>query len=335
MAAEGDSSIALDDVIAASARIRPHVRRTPLEYSPALSQQAGVDVYLKMECWQLTGSFKPRISFNKLLTLTPEARAQGVIASTAGGHGLGLSHAARSLGVPAHIYLPRGADAGKVYAMRRNGATLTFFESVEAARGAAVAEAARSGLTFISAYNDPAIIAGGGTVGLEIAEDLPDVARLVTGIGGGGLISGCAIAIGAMRQGLDVWGVQPEHSAVLAHWIAAGKPVDVAWEPSIADGLGAFIEADSITFPLVQRHVGRMVLVREDEIRRAMAWALEQHQLVLEPSGAAPIAALLRGPAGRGPSGGHGAEPAVGPIVVILTGRNIGRARFEALIRGI
>lgn len=329
VAAEGEARIVLDDVIAASARIRPHVRRTPLEYSPALSEQAGVDVYLKLECWQLTGSFKPRISFNKLLTLTPDARARGVIASTAGGHGLGLSHAARVLGVPAHIYLPRGADTGKVSAMRRNGAMLTFFESVEAARRAAVAEAARSGLTFISAYNDPAIIAGGGTVGLEIAEDLPDVATLVTGVGGGGLISGCAIAIGAERPGLDLWGVQPQNSAVLARWVEAGKPVDMAWEPSIADGLGAMIESDSITFPLVQRHVGRMVLVSEDEIRKAMAWALEQHQLVLEPSGAAPIAALLK----QRPAPGHAAV--AGPVVVILTGRNIGRQRFEELIQGI
>ncbi|HEU4801294.1 MAG TPA: pyridoxal-phosphate dependent enzyme [Gemmatimonadales bacterium] len=326
-------SIVPADIRAAADRIRPYVRRTPLEYSSALSQHAGVDVYLKMECWQLTGSFKPRISFNKLLTLTPDARARGVIASTAGGHGLGLSHAARTLGVTAHIYLPRNADDGKVMAMRRNGAMLTFFESVEEARGAALTEAARSRLIFISAYNDADIIAGGGTVGLEIVEDLPDVATLVTGIGGGGLISGCAIAIGAERPRLDVRGVQPENSAVLARWVEAGKPVDVAWEPSIADGLGALIEADSITFPLVQRHAGRMELVSEDEIRGAMAWALEQHQLVLEPSGAAPIAALLRQSADAGPGGEH-PRPIAGPVAVILTGRNIGRARFEELIRG-
>lgn len=302
-------------------RIRPHVRHTPLEHSPALSERLGRPVYLKLECWQITGSFKPRISFNKLLTMTDAERQRGVIASTAGGHGIGLSHAARVLGVPAHIYLPHAADPGKVAVMRRAGAMLRFFDSVEDARVAARLEAERSGLTFVSAYNDPAIVAGGGTVGLEIAADLPGVSTLVCGIGGGGLINGAAIALLPANPALEVWGVQPEGSAVLAAWLEAGRPVDIAVQPSIADGLGAAIEHDSITFPLAQRHVTRTMLVGEDAIRHAMRWALEEHQLVLEPSGAAPIAALLDGP----PAG-------EGPLAVILTGRNVSRERYYQLL---
>ena len=305
----------------AAVRIRPYVHHTPLEHSAALSERVGADVHLKLECWQVTGSFKPRISFSKLLTLGPAERGRGVIASTAGGHGIGLAWAARTLGIPARIFLPHSADPGKVRVMRRLGAALTPFDTVEAARVAARAEAERGGLTFVSAYNDPAIIAGGGTVGREVALDLPEVATLVTGVGGGGIISGSAIAIRARNPSLTVWGVQPETSAVLAHWLEAGRPVDVDARPSIADGLGAVIERDSITWPLVRRHVDRMLLVSEAEIRAAMAWALEEHQLVLEPSAAAPIAALLREGAGL-----------PGPVVVILTGRNVSRDRFLELI---
>lgn len=308
------------DIAAARERIGPYVRRTPLEHSPALSERLGTDVWLKLECWQVTGSFKPRISFSKLLALPPEVRARGAIASTAGGHGIGLSYAARVLGVPVRIFLPHSADARKVAVMRRLGAELTFFGSVAEAREAAVAEAARAGLTFVSAYNDPAIIAGGGTVGLEIAEELPEVATLVTGVGGGGLIGGSAVVIRARRPALEVWGVQPATSAILAKWLEAGRPVDVPSSPSIADGLGAAIERESITFPLAQRELTRMLLVTDDEIRAAMGWALEEHQLVLEPSGAAPIAALLR------------EESAPGPVAVILTGRNVSRRRYEELL---
>lgn len=315
-----NDTVTAADVEQALARIRPYVRHTPLEHSPALSERLQTDVYFKMECWQVTGSFKPRISFSKLLTLTAAERERGVVASTAGGHGIGLAHAAQVLGVSASIFLPRSADPRKVAVMRRYGAELTWFDSVEAARLAARAESARSGRTFVSAYNDPAIVAGGGTVGLEIVQDLPEVATLVTGIGGGGLISGSAIAIRSRNPGVEVWGVQPEGSAVLAQWLAAGGPLEVPTVPSIADGLGAQVETDTITFPLLQRHIGQMHLVSEDEIREAMVWALEEHQLVLEPSGAAPIAPLLKATAGRG------------PLVVILTGRNIRRERYLELV---
>src|SRR5690606_24091399 len=206
---EGVRRVTRPAVEVAMERIRPWVRRTPLEFSPALSEQVRAEVHFKMECWQVTGSFKPRISFSKLLSLDPTERKRGAIASTAGGHGIGLSYAAQQLGVPAHIYLPHSADPAKVAVMRRLGARLTFFDSVADARVAARAEAEHNGLTFVSAYNDPAIICGGGTVGLEIGKELPGVCTLVTGIGGGGLITGSAIAMANHLSPPAIWGVQP------------------------------------------------------------------------------------------------------------------------------
>jgi threonine dehydratase len=304
------------DVQAARRRIQPYVRHTPLEYSPELSRLVGAGVHLKLEALQVTGSFKPRISFNTLLSASPSA----VVASTAGGHGIGLSYAAQMLGIPARIHLPRNADPTKIATIRAHGAELVFADSVEEARLAARQEAADSGALFVSAYNDPRVIAGGGTVGLEIAEDLPETDLVVVGMGGGGLAVGTAIAL----ENATVWGVQPETSAVLNTWLRVGRQVDVPVQPSIADGLGAHIEHDSITFPLAKRHVRRVSEVSEEDIRTAMRWLAEQHQLYIEPSGAAPIAALMRDPE---------LVTCHRNVVVILTGRNISLPRWLDLIR--
>jgi threonine dehydratase len=303
------------DVQAARRRIRPYVRHTPLEYSPELSRLTGADVHLKIEALQVTGSFKPRISFNTLLSASPEA----VVASTAGGHGIGLSYAAHTLGIPARIHLPHSADPTKIAAIRANAAELVFADSVEEARLAARQEADDTGALFVSAYNDPRVIAGGGTVGLEIADDLPGVDLVVVGMGGGGLAVGTGIAL----ENATVWGVQPEAGAVLNTWLRAGRQVDVPVLPSIADGLGAHIEHDSITFPLARQHVRLVSEVSEEDIRMAVRWLAEEHRLYIEPSGAAPIAALMRDP---GLATGHR------NIVVILTGRNISLPRWLDLI---
>ena len=316
-------TITPDRIREARARIAPYVRHTPLEPSPELSRLVGANVFLKLESQQVTGSFKPRVSFSKLLALDEAQRGRGVIASTAGGHGIGLSYAARALGVAADIYLPHTADPRKVEAIRRNGARMTFFERVSDARQAALERAAERGLTVVPAYNDPDVIAGGGTVGLEILEDLPEVDLVMVGMGGGGVISGMAIALKEARPRLQAWGVQPEVNPVLAEWMRQGRPVPVEQRASIADGLGASIEEDSLTFPLALRYVDRTVLVAEDEIKDAMAWMLEEHQMVVEPSGAAPVAALMK----ARPSGFRN-------VAVVVTGRNISRPRYVDLLDG-
>lgn len=302
-------------------RIAPFIRHTPLEPSPGLSAKLGARVFLKLECLQVTGSFKPRISFNKLLAVSEATRARGVVASTAGGHGIGLAHAARRLGVPVELFLPRTADPRKVELMRRDNARLHFFDSVPAAREAAQAYAREHQRLFVSAYNDPDIIAGGGTVGLEILDDLPEVDLAVVGIGGGGLISGMGVAMKDRNPRLKLWGVQPEVSPVLAEWLRHGRPVPVETRPSIADGLGAQPEPDTLTLPLARQHVDRVLLVSEADILEAMVWLLEEHQLVVEPSGAATVAALLKHP----PEGFR-------DVAVVLSGRNVSRTRYVHLL---
>ncbi|TCN41626.1 threonine dehydratase [Kribbella orskensis] len=309
------------DITAAEQRIRPYIRHTPLEHSPELTRLVGADVYLKVEALQVTGSFKPRLSLNVLLSMSPASRARGAVASTAGGHGIGLAYAAQRLGVAACIYLPRHADPTKIAAIRALGADLAFTDSVDQARAAAQEHAARSGARFVSAYNHPLVIAGGGTVGLEIGRDLPDVDLVVLGMGGGGLAAGTGIAL--CDEGAAIWAVQPAASPILNTWLRAGRPVEVSAAPSIADGLGAHVETGTITFPLTQRHVSVTSEVSEDDIRAAMRWLAEAHHLYVEPSAAAPVAALIRRP-----------DLAYGrySIVVVLTGRNIALNRWLELV---
>ncbi|HEY8561820.1 MAG TPA: pyridoxal-phosphate dependent enzyme [Pyrinomonadaceae bacterium] len=306
---------------AARTRIEKYVLHTPLEYSYTLSEKTGANVSLKLESLQKSGSFKPRISFSKLLSLDEETRRRGAIASTAGGHGIGLSHAGKILGVPVDIYLPRAADRRKVELIERNGARLTYFDSVEAARAAAVEDAGEQGKTFVSAYNDPQIIAGSGTIGLEILDDLPETDLVLVGMGGGGIACGISIALKDANPHAEVWGVQSEENGVLVEWLRAGKQFDVETGPSIAEGLGAHIETDSITFPLAQKYVDDTLLVAEEEIKDAMLWALEEHQYVIEPSGAAQIAALDKLPPGKFKN-----------IVIVVTGRNISRERYLSVL---
>lgn len=305
----------------AQKRIDKYILRTPLEYSHTLSELAGTKVFLKLESLQVAGSFKPRISFSKLLSLDEAARSRGAIASTAGGHGIGLSYAGKVLGVPVDIYLPKSADPRKIELIERNGARMTYFETVEDARTAAVDVADAQGKTFVSAYNDPYVIAGGGTIGLEIAADLPDTDLVLIGMGGGGVASGIAIALKDKNSGAQVWGVQSEENGVLVEWLRAGKQIEVETRSSIAEGLGAYIESDSITFPLARKYVDGTVLVSEEEIKDAMLWALDEHQYVIEPSGAAQIAALRHVPAGKFRN-----------IVIVVTGRNISRERYVNIL---
>jgi threonine dehydratase len=310
-------SVNADLVREAQQRIKGYVLQTPLEYSYSLSKKAKAKVYLKLENLQVAGSFKPRISFNKLLSLDAKSRQRGAIASTAGGHGIGLSYAGKALDVPVDIYLPRSADPRKVELIRRNGAQLTYFDSVEEARVAAVSAAESSGKTFVSAYNDPDVVAGGGTIGLEIAVDLPKTDLVLIGMGGGGVASGIAIALKDLNPRAQVWGIQSEENGVLVEWLRAGRQTEVAIRDSIAEGLGAYIEADSITFPLAQEYVDETILVSEEEIKDAMLLALDEHQYIVEPSGAAQIAALNQVPTGKFEN-----------IVIVVTGRNISRERY-------
>jgi len=310
--------VSLDDVRAAAARIAPYVVRTPLERSHLLSEVCGTDVWLKFECFQHTGSFKLRGGLNAVSQL---ARPH-VVTASAGNHGLGVARAAAVLGVRATVVVPETASAAKVDALRRSGAELLQVgDNYDEAEHAGIRLARERGLPFISPYNDPAVVAGGGTVALEIFEDLPDVRTLVVPAGGGGLISGVGVAAHGLDPNATVIGVQSEASPALRAALANGRLVPVDVLPSLADGLAGNVEAGSITFDLLRTHVREVVLVSEAAIADAMRWLLANEHVLVEGSGAVGAAALL----GRD-------HRWSGPVAVILTGRNVASSVLQGVV---
>ena len=280
-------------VEAAGRRLEGRVRATPL------IRDGESGVWLKCEQEQITGSFKLRGAFHRMLLLTEADRRSGVVAASAGNHGQGVAYAARALGIQAHIVVPATAVARKVDAIRALGA-----EVILAAGGYAVAEAdghrlaEASGAVWISPYNDSGVIAGQGTLGLEIeAEWGPSLreggARIFVPVGGGGLAAGIGVALDAWRPGVRVIGVLPEHSAYLHAFFHHGTMDDVVEQPTLADGLAGAIEDGSITLQLARSFVDDMMLVSEDEIRGAMAWACRRGTII-EPSAAVALAGALR-----------------------------------------
>ncbi len=317
--------VSAQGVLSARVRMGQNARRTPLEVSHVLSQIIGGDVRIKMENLQHTGSFKFRGALNVMSLLTDDERKSGVIAPTAGNHGLGLSAAGKVEGVPVHIYLPRAADPSKVAAMTANGARITYFDDIEDARLAALAKAEESGLKFVSAYNEPAMVNAAGTVGLEILEDMPDVDVILACTGGGGLVSGIATIAQSLAPKTEVWGVQSENSPTFAEWLKADRAAPLDLKPSIAEGISGTIEPETITFPLIQERVARMATISEAEIAEAMLWMLEHHAHVIEPSGAAGVAGALR----------YKADLKNKKVAVVVTGRNVAASRYRSILDGV
>lgn len=308
------------DALAAAGRIAPYLRRTPVEYSAAASRATGADVWLKHEQQQVTGSFKPRGSLTKLISMTQAERVLGVVAPSAGNHGLGIAYAASRLGATAHIYLPRRTDPIKRTALADLGAQVTMFEDIETARLAAMADADKHGWAFASAYNDRHMVTGSAMLGVELVEELPEVDVLLVPIGGGGLAAGIAVALAEVST--QVWVVATEESPTWISWLKTGHAGVVPLGPSIAEGLSGPIEPDTLTFPLVRDLVPRVLSVNDAQIGHAVAWLAATHQQIVEPSGAAALAAALGAPT----------ELAGARVGVILTGRNVGLDRYRALL---
>jgi len=285
--------VTIEDIRLARDRIAKVARRTPLERSRWLSARHGSGVLLKLECLQLTGSFKLRGAMSKLSSLSDDERAQGVLTVSAGNHGLAVAHCCEALGLDATIVVPESASRAKVEAIRRYPVTL-----IE--RGANYDEAERAaremeretGTTFVSPYNDPEVIAGQGTVGLEILEDAPAVDAVVVPVGGGGLLAGVAIAIKALEPRVKVYGAEPANSPTMTAALAAGRIVEIDEEPTIADGCAGNIEPGSITFPMIQGSIDGIILVSEDAIRKAIVDVAREDHLIIEGSAAVSIAAL-------------------------------------------
>ncbi len=330
--------VTLGEIRAAADRIAGRVSRTPMLASRSAARRveetAGVTLgagpvadgqprlFLKAEHLQVTGSFKPRGATNRVLQLTDEERQAGLITLSAGNHAQAVAYAASSAGLVVTVVMPAGASRAKVDAATAYGATVVLHGEHVGDTFARMEELREErGLVFIHPFDDPAIIAGQGTVGLEIVEDLPEVDVVVVGVGGGGLISGVSAAVKQLRPGTRVIGVEPERSDALSRGLAAGEPV--ALQPvSIADGLGAPF-AGRWTIDLARRYVDRVVLVDEATIASGMRFALERMKQLLEPAGAAALGAVLNG---RVPF--HDGET----VCVVASGGNVEVARLPELL---
>jgi len=306
----------LDDVRAAAKRLRGVVTRTPLLYPATPGLPLAGQVILKAENLQVTGSFKPRGAYNKLASLPPEERARGVVAFSSGNHAQGVAYAARLLGVPATIIMPRGAVASKLEATRALGAEVVQVGATSQERleyGMALAR--ETGRPVVPAYDDPMIMAGQGTTGLEILEDRPDVEAVIVCLGGGGLLAGIALAIKSVRPDVRVIGVEPAGAADGQASLRAGRIVTLDHPDTVADGLRATHLGD-LPFALISRLVDDIVTVTEEEIRAAVLALHRGAKLVVEPSGAVAVAALM-----HGKTGVEGRR-----VVATLSGGNIDQA---------
>lgn len=314
-------------ILAAAQRVQGRVLRTPLEHDALLSEQSGAEVYLKLENLQRTGSFKLRGATNRLLTLSERERAAGVVTASAGNHALGLATAASTLGVRATVLVATTGSPAKIAALRRFPAEwvelVLHGKDYDEAEARAIALARETGRRFVSAYNDPEIMAGQGTIAVEILEDLPDVDVLLIPVGGGGLLAGMGCWAKAIHPAIRVIGVQSVASPQMYAAFQAGRLVTVEVQDSLADGLAGNIEPGSPMYDLARRYVDEMVLVEEREIAEAMAYSLEQQHLVVEGSGAVVIAALQ-----------HERVAGIGgkKVAAALTGRNVGVEKLRRVI---
>ena len=313
--------IDLADVQAAARRLEGVAHRTPVFTSRTLDELVGAEVHLKAESFQRGGAFKFRGAYNKLASLPPDLLARGVLAFSSGNHAQAVAIAAQLLGTTATIVMPEDAPPAKLRATEGYGAEIIRYDRWTESReeiGARLAE--ERSLALVKPYDDPLVMAGQGTAALELLDDVPDLDLLVTPVGGGGLIAGCATAAKALRPQIRVVGVEPATGDDTVQSIAAGERVHIDVPRTIADGLQA-TEPGELTFAVNRELVDEVVTVTDDEILAAMVFLFDRLKLVVEPSGAVGVAALLTGRT-------HG-----GRVGVVLSGGNVGAERFAELFR--
>lgn len=310
-------------ILAARRRIAGIAHCTPVEHSRPLSAYTGAEAYLKLECAQVTGSFKVRGAANAILT-DPERRP--VVACSAGNHALGVAHAAALAGVEATLVVPATASPAKLAALGRYPARVvrhgTTYDEAELE---ALRVAREDGLRFVSPYNHPDVVAGQGTLGAELLEQLPDAEVLIVGVGGGGLVGGVGLWAKAINPAIRIVGVQAENSAAMLASLRAGRIVSAPDLPTLADGLSGGLEPGSLTFPLAQQVIDLLIAVSEQQIGAAMRWCFNEHHLTVEGSAAVTVAALLNGLvagiAGR-------------KVVALLCGRNVASETLLPIVSG-
>lgn len=317
--------VTLQDIKQAQETIAPYANSTPVMHSKFLSELSGGTVYLKLENQQVTHSFKIRGVINKLLSLTAEEKSRGVVTASAGNHGQAVAYGAQKLGFSAKIVVPTKTPKIKVDGIKQYGADLLLFgETYDLAERKAKEITKQQGRLYISPYNDEAIVAGHGTVGLEILKQLPDAEVIVVPVGGGGLIGGISIAAKSLKPTIRVVGVQSEATPVMYESWKKGKivPAHRHQRYTVAEGLAGGIEKDSITFSIVQQYVDEVTLVREESIRQAVYLLWKNEKQIVEGSGAAGAALLLEN---AGMFQGQ-------TVALVVSGGNIDKTLFDDLL---
>ncbi len=308
-----DLAIDASEVRAAATRIRPLIHRTPVMTSTSLNRRAGAKVILKCENLQRGGSFKIRGAANRILMLPDADLPRGVVAFSSGNHAQATAMVAKHRGIPATIVMPTDAPAAKVEATRAQGARIVTYDRFREDREqVARAVMQETGATLVPPFDDPLIMAGQGTTALELMEEAPPLDALLVCVGGGGLISGCATIAKSLQPGIRVFGVEPERASDVYQSMEAGQRITIEAPDTIADGLRT-LAPGKLTFPIIQQSVERILLVSEDEIRDAMRFLLLRMKLLVEPSGAVGVAALLGGKL----------PPEIQTVGVVISGGNV------------
>lgn len=304
----------LEEILAAEDRIRDYVRQTPVEDSPVLGRAGDCRAILKLENYQVTGSFKIRGALNKMLSLPEDEASRGVIAASSGNHGAALSYALAVLGLRGTVVVPEGCSPTKLEAIRAHGAEMVVQgrDSVDSEHWARQ-EAGRRAIPYVSPYNDPMIVGGQGTVGVELGRQVERIDAVYVAVGGGGLVSGIATYLKSVDPRVEVIGCSPVHSAVMYESLAAGRVLELESKPTLSDGTAGGMELDAITFDVCRRLVDRFVLVSEEEIAEAMRLVIGHHHMLVEGAAAVPVAALLKD--GRRLAGKN--------VVLVLCGANV------------
>ena len=316
-----DEGLSFDRIKAAAARLDGVARRTPLLTSSSLDKLCGTTVLLKAEPFQRTGSFKFRGAYNRLSLLSPVAKEAGVVAFSSGNHGAAVALAAQLLGIDAVIVAPANGSAAKLAAIEGYGADLRRYDPATESREQVAEEiAAKRSMTLIRPFDDYDIMAGQGTTGLELVEQAPELKQVLVPVGGGGLAAGVSTAVKSLIPGVSVIGVEPQSADDTSRSLRAGQKVRIPEPGTIADGLRAR-EPGDLTFSVNSRTLDDVVTVSEEAIIEAMRFCFTRLKIVVEPSGAVPLAALLSGVAG-----------AIGCTGIVLSGGNITPEDFAALL---
>lgn len=311
------------DIVLAANRIGPNIRETPLDHSPYFSDLTGANVYMKLENLQHTGSFKLRGAFNKLLSLTPEQRRAGCVTASSGNHAAAIAYAMKKLGLTGVIFVPEQTSPTKIDAIKRSGGDVRLFGTDGLDTETHAREHANeTGMVYLSPYNDADVIAGQGSIGVELAKQLPKIDAVFVAVGGGGLISGIGAFLRSVNPAVEIVSCQPKASAVMTESVKAGEILDLPSHATLSDGTAGGIEAGSITFDICRDVVSRYVVVTEDQIAHAMREFIDSHHMLLEGAAGVAIAGFLE----------VADEYKDKNVVIIVCGGNISRDTLKKVL---